>query len=187
MAARKKRRNTPGNNGKQSKPRRGEKTKPVKVNNKKETETKGVRQTKLAFTTTGSPEKTSEPKTKIDTVIVLPVPNDKEAKTPAVPPVTRKKLTFAETTGTPTKKKTDNENPRSTAITPEPKTGPTADPLPKSPTQQDKKRQQETNTNNDNDNDNDNDNYRTRQDTYRSRQDTHQPRQDTYRTTQDRY
>jgi hypothetical protein len=56
MVGRKKRSSTPGNNGKQSKPRRGEKTKQMKAAQAKEMETKGIRQTKIAFAMTGTPE-----------------------------------------------------------------------------------------------------------------------------------
>ena len=129
MGGRKKRGNASGNNGKQSKPRRGEQAKQVKEAQAKETETKGIRQTKLDFITTGSPEKvtaTPSPKNVIATPSVPP--NDKVAEKT----VQTKKLSFAEAIGTPPKAKAANDTNKSTAITPEPKTGPTV--TPKKPT-----------------------------------------------------
>ncbi len=123
MGGRKKRGNASGNNGKQSKPRRGEQAKQVKEAQAKETETKGIRQTKLDFITTGSPEKvtaTPSPKNVIATPSVPP-PNDKVAEKT----VQTKKLSFAEAIGTPPKAKAANDTNKSTAITPEPKIGPT--------------------------------------------------------------
>jgi hypothetical protein len=59
MARKEKRRNQSRTKGKHSSPRRGEKTKQTNVTQTKETETKGARQMKLAFATTGNPENTT--------------------------------------------------------------------------------------------------------------------------------
>ena len=110
MGGRKKRGNALGNNSKQSKPRRGEQTKQVKEAQAKELETKSIRQTKLAFASNGSPEN------------VKPPPAKGNVAPPIVP--VQKKLSFAEAAGTPQKPKETRDTTKSTAITPEPKTGP---------------------------------------------------------------
>jgi hypothetical protein len=107
MAGRKKQGSTPGNNGKQSKPRRGEKAKQVKAAQAKETETKGIRQgirqTKIAFATTGTLENAKDPPA-----------NDHTAKQTEQ----SMKLTFAEVTRTPQKVNEAQDTTHSTAITP---------------------------------------------------------------------
>ncbi len=145
MGGRKKRGNASGNNGKQSKARRGEQAKQVKEAQTKEMETKGIRQTKLDFITTGSPEKvtaTTSPKNVIATPSVPP--NDKVAEKT----VQTKKLSFAEAIGTPPKAKAANDTNKSTAITPEPKIGPTVT-LKKTTTTQAITRKETNKTNND--------------------------------------
>jgi hypothetical protein len=133
MVIRKKRRNTPGNNGKQLKPRQGEKARQVKEAQEIEMETKGVRQTKLAFAATGIPEKTQEP---------MSTSNNEE-----VLPTQKKKLSFAAAIGTPQKANDGSDNARSTAITPELKTGPTNNAQSKSPAKQDLQQQENTEIN----------------------------------------
>jgi hypothetical protein len=107
MRGRKKRSSTPGNSGKQLKPRRGEQAKQNKAPVAKEMEIKGARQTKLAFAATGTLEKTTVP---------IPASANETTKT-----VHTKTLSFAEATRTPPKAKETNDNAQSTAITPEPK------------------------------------------------------------------
>jgi hypothetical protein len=99
---------TPGNNSKQSKPRQGEQAKQAKEAQAKETETKGILQTKLGFAVTGSPENVKAP----------PASGNVARQT-----VQTKKVSFAKATGTPQKAKDASNTTKSTAITPEPKTG----------------------------------------------------------------
>jgi hypothetical protein len=88
-----KRRNNPGNNGKHSSPRRGEKSKQTKVTQAKESETKGAKQTKLAFAATGTPENTKNtseneqwPKLSFASAVTGTPPNAKALQTKAITP-----------------------------------------------------------------------------------------------------
>ncbi len=88
-----KRRNNPGNNGKHLSPRRGEKSKQTKVTQAKESETKGAKQTKLAFAATGTPENTKNtseneqwPKLSFASAVTGTPPNAKVLQTKAITP-----------------------------------------------------------------------------------------------------
>jgi hypothetical protein len=93
-----KRRKQSGTTGKHSSPRRGEKTKQTKVTQAKEMETKGARQTKLAFAATGTPENTStttnaqtqptvqQAKLSFASAVIGTPTNTKVLKTPAITP-----------------------------------------------------------------------------------------------------
>jgi hypothetical protein len=105
MAGRKKRGSTPGNNSKQSKPRRGEQNRQVKGSKAKETEAKGIRQLKLGFATTGTPENA-----KMSTPPIIATARTTQ----------KKKLSFAEAAGTPQKEK-GNKPSTSTSIHQNPK------------------------------------------------------------------
>jgi hypothetical protein len=95
MARKTKRPSPTGANGNQPSPRRGEKTKQTKIATPKETEPKGARQTKLAFSfsTTGTADTNSQTTDK---------PLSHQTRTPGPKP----KLSFAsDTIGTPTNPK----------------------------------------------------------------------------------
>ena len=162
MPGTKKRRNTPGNNSKQSKPRRGEQTKPANEAKAKEMETKQSRQTKLAFAPGTTPSTKTPPST-----TTTQSPQDTEVWTK----VQKKKLSFAQVGTPPKADKVDNnksaanleesrahaETPTKadkvdttaatlTAVTPEPKTRqPETTPGPTPETETAKKTQTRTN------------------------------------------
>jgi hypothetical protein len=170
--ARKTKRNKPSEpNGKESSPRRGEKTKQSKVSQGKEMEPKGARQTKLDFATTGTPENTKEKPRNAS--------NEQETWTT----VQKNKLTFAtdvigtpkntktmkaegieDKTGTPTNAKDLTTETRTTAITPDANTGAKRLAHPTPPTTPERTTNESQNNNNNNkkenkeSNDNDNDN-----------------------------
>jgi hypothetical protein len=146
MVGKKKRNGTPNKNGKQVKPRQEEQAKPGKEAQAKGTDNKGARQTKLAFAATGQPEK----------------PNDTTPpKASKAIQAVKKKLSFAEVTGTPQKARENDTTDRSTAITPEHQKGPTVTTTTKTPTKQDKT----TTVNNNNDQNNESNTTPTKQDT----------------------